>query len=384
MLFLELDRRLGREGALDAIERDGQRHSAGGGAAAVCCPARRIAHARRAAAIRLRTTQTAIRPAAAIRLPAVGLKAFGTGHPGVRLDSTLRHKRCIRKELQNTGSSGTRFASCPAMSTLWNDLRYAGRLLIKTPAFTIVAVATLALGIGANTAIFSVVSAALINPLPYPDSDRLVVVSTMVQRETLERRAFSLPDYRDLRDRSQSFDGIAAWSADTLTLSAPDAPGAPDPGRDRVGGLLRAPRRDAGRGPRLHARPKTRNATPTPSPSSRTRSGSASSAARPARRPDADAERSAVHDHRRAAVRASGASTMTPTSGSRWACWALSESPRVFDQRGSRGRDVIARLKPGVSLRAGERGRRRGLPSARTDLSRHQREVHRRGLQPEG
>src|SRR4051812_25012670 len=99
------------------------------------------------------------------------------------------------------------------MTTLWNDLRYAARLLIKSPAFTVVALATLALGVGANTAIFSVVNAALLNPLPYPDSDRLVVVSTMVQRDTLERRAFSLPDYRDLRDRSQSFDGLAAWSA---------------------------------------------------------------------------------------------------------------------------------------------------------------------------
>src|SRR5688572_12868031 len=113
------------------------------------------------------------------------------------------------------------------MWTVTNELRYAARLLIKTPAFTIVAVATLALGIGANTAIFSVVSAALLNPLPYPDSDRLVVVSTMVQRETLERRAFSLPDFRDLRDRGRSFDGIAAWSADTLTLSASDAPARP-------------------------------------------------------------------------------------------------------------------------------------------------------------
>ena len=110
------------------------------------------------------------------------------------------------------------------MSTLWNDLRYAGRLLLKTPAFTVVAVATLALGIGANTAIFSVVDAALLNPLPFPDSDRLVVVSKTVQRDTVERRPFSYPDFRDMRERNTSFEAMAAWSGETLTLSSPDAP----------------------------------------------------------------------------------------------------------------------------------------------------------------
>jgi predicted permease len=110
------------------------------------------------------------------------------------------------------------------MSTLWNDVRYAGRLLLKTPAFTVVAVATLALGIGANTAIFSVVDAALLNPLPFPDSDRLVVVSKTVQRDTVERRPFSYPDFRDMRERNTSFEAMAAWSGETLTLSSPDAP----------------------------------------------------------------------------------------------------------------------------------------------------------------
>src|SRR5689334_3600137 len=90
----------------------------------------------------------------------------------------------------------------------------------KSPGFTTVAIATLALGIGANTAIFSVVNAALLSPLPFPEPDRLVAVWTTVQRESVERRGSSYPDYVDLRDRSRSFDSFAAWASATLTLAS--------------------------------------------------------------------------------------------------------------------------------------------------------------------
>ncbi len=103
---------------------------------------------------------------------------------------------------------------------MYQDVRHAFRLMWKTPAFTLVAVATLALGIGANTAIFSVVNAALMAPLPFPDADRLVAVWTTVRRQTVERRGTSYPDYRDLRDRLQAFDAIAAWSNDSVTLAS--------------------------------------------------------------------------------------------------------------------------------------------------------------------
>ena len=64
-----------------------------------------------------------------------------------------------------------------AISNLMNDLRFSFRQLLKSPGFTLVAILTLALGIAANTAIFSVVDAVLLHPLPYPDSERLVTVS---------------------------------------------------------------------------------------------------------------------------------------------------------------------------------------------------------------
>jgi hypothetical protein len=102
------------------------------------------------------------------------------------------------------------------------DLRYASRLLVRTPAFTVVAVATLALGIGTNAAMFSVVNATLLNPLPYPDSSRLVLLSSTVQRDTLERRGFSYADFRDLRARTQTFDAVAAFSGESFTVSSAD------------------------------------------------------------------------------------------------------------------------------------------------------------------
>ena len=112
------------------------------------------------------------------------------------------------------------------LGDLWQDLRYAARTLRKQPTFALAAILTLALGIGANTAIFTVVNATLLQRLPVPDRDRLVYV----QREK-NGGVFPYPMYTALRDGTQTFDGVAAWSGFAASLNAGD-------GADRTLGYL--------------------------------------------------------------------------------------------------------------------------------------------------
>jgi len=91
-----------------------------------------------------------------------------------------------------------------------NDLRYAVRLLVKNPGFTLIATFVLALGIGANTAIFSVVDAVLLRPLPYADQDRIVSIQNL-WRNSGQRGQASAPDFHDWHDQAKSFDTMAAY-----------------------------------------------------------------------------------------------------------------------------------------------------------------------------
>ncbi len=100
---------------------------------------------------------------------------------------------------------------------LWQDLRYGARMLRTHPGFTLVAALTLSLGIGANTAVFSVVNAVLLRPLPYADPDRLVMASPY--RHATDGYTVLSPDFLDWRAQSQSFEQIAAYTTGTADLT---------------------------------------------------------------------------------------------------------------------------------------------------------------------
>ncbi len=117
------------------------------------------------------------------------------------------------------------------LEELWQDLRYGARMLLKHPGFTLIAVLTLALGIGANTAIFTVVNALLLRPLPYPEAERLAIVATTMRRERVEVRSTSYPDFVSWRDQNTVFEQIAARNATSFSLLSGNEP-------ERVNGEL--------------------------------------------------------------------------------------------------------------------------------------------------
>jgi putative ABC transport system permease protein len=111
------------------------------------------------------------------------------------------------------------------MATLWQDLRYGARMLLRNPGFALVAVVTLALGIGANTAIFSVVNAVLLRPLPYGDPEQLVRIGGANLRIGKEMGSFSPQDFYDWKERNTVFESIAAydgWSPSLTGVGDPE------------------------------------------------------------------------------------------------------------------------------------------------------------------
>ncbi|MFL6227275.1 MAG: ABC transporter permease [Pyrinomonadaceae bacterium] len=106
------------------------------------------------------------------------------------------------------------------MSTLWHDLKYSARLLLKSPGFTFVAVLSLALGVGANTAIFSLVNTALLRPLPFSEPDQLMFLAE--QSRAGDRGNLAYPNFKDWQERAKSFAGMAVYRGGSFSLTGGD------------------------------------------------------------------------------------------------------------------------------------------------------------------
>src|SRR5688500_5891765 len=98
------------------------------------------------------------------------------------------------------------------MDALWKNLVYSVRMLLKRPSLTAVAILAIALGIGANTAIFSVVNAVLLQPLPYDEPHELLMVATEQRNQALDGRGtFSIPDFLDVQQSAKTLEYVATY-----------------------------------------------------------------------------------------------------------------------------------------------------------------------------
>jgi putative ABC transport system permease protein len=122
----------------------------------------------------------------------------------------------------------------PSLETLFQDLRYGLRMLRKSPGFTAVAVVTLALGIGGNVAVFSLLDAVLLRPLPYSQPDRLYMFFPIEGKSHRSMVSSSYPDFQDWHQQSHAFEAMAAFSEDTLNLTGTNEP-------ERLDGLYSTP-----------------------------------------------------------------------------------------------------------------------------------------------
>ena len=110
------------------------------------------------------------------------------------------------------------------MNTLIQDIRMAWRLLLKNPSISAVLILTLGLGIGANTAIFSVINAVLLRPLPFPDPERLVTIRLDLEPRDIHNTFCAYPDISDWRQQSRSFDSMSAYSPGSVNLATRGEP----------------------------------------------------------------------------------------------------------------------------------------------------------------
>jgi predicted permease len=135
------------------------------------------------------------------------------------LPSTHRHARDARRRLRIVTLDGER-----PMGSMLFDLRHATRALLKAPVFTVVTILTLALGIGANSAIFSLVNAVLIRPMGYVEPDRLMLIHEAIPQSNVARFGVSPPDFIDLTQYQQSFTAIGAYRTRAYEMSGTGEP----------------------------------------------------------------------------------------------------------------------------------------------------------------
>src|SRR6185436_3756086 len=110
------------------------------------------------------------------------------------------------------------------MENLWRDLTFARRTLLRNPGFTIVAVLSLAIGIGANSAIFSVINGLLLRPLPFKDAERLVILWSRSPGLNVPQDWFSPGQYLDIRNQNQVFDDVAISIGGSFNLTRQGTP----------------------------------------------------------------------------------------------------------------------------------------------------------------
>jgi len=110
------------------------------------------------------------------------------------------------------------------MQSFWQDLRYGARMLLKKPGFTLIAIVTLGLGIGANTAIFSIVNGVLLSALPYPQPEQLTMVWLDNRQQGIRDDITSYPNFQDWRDRNKTFQGMAGARSLNFSLTGVGEP----------------------------------------------------------------------------------------------------------------------------------------------------------------
>src|SRR5262249_27660257 len=112
----------------------------------------------------------------------------------------------------------------PLLDALAQDLRYGARMLLKNPAFSITAIGVLAIGIGANTAIFSVVYAVILRPLPFAESGRLAMIKVDWPAQGVPDIGATMPDFLEWRKRNRVFERLEAFSTDSYDISGDGDP----------------------------------------------------------------------------------------------------------------------------------------------------------------